>query len=64
MTNREYLLAILRDRSSNGEKKCAEHFRNLFGCIQISAKDCVKFQDCASCYEHWFESEVNEHGNP
>lgn len=63
MTYRDYLIALLKERSPNGEKKCVEVFRELFGCVQISSKECMKHIYCAECYACWLESEVPNNEN-
>lgn len=63
MTYRQYLTELLNDRTTSGETKCAEAFRELFGCGQISVKICVKCDGCVECYKRWLDTEVENHGN-
>ena len=59
MTNREYLVSLLR----GSDRDAFYYLRDVFGCNHISADECMKHGNCIECWKHWLESEVttNDH---
>lgn len=54
MTNREYLVSLLR----RSDRDAISYLRHLFGCSHISGEECMKHTNCIECWQHWLESEV------
>ena len=59
MTNREYLVSLLR----RSDRDAFYYLRNVLGCSHISFEECMKHENCIECWKAWLESEVttNDH---